>query len=1685
MKKLLSLVLAASMLASAYAPAVNAQADTVPTASEATATPETAASDAVQISEGQGPAVQKAARMSLSDSSEMDLSFRVTTADGIDFTSKDPFAQMTMVMGKKYAFQMLVGEKPLADAGYTLQDCRIPENSLDKLYLKVVSTDSETGTVVLTPTEVSTHQVFLGALSMTMVTPEGETIYPDFSCFGTTVADTGHALFVNADTLAPISELEATSDNHVFNLQIPSQEGWTPDTVSIDYGSTAPTSVEWTEGSSFGAVTVTVKNAISSDTSFYATVKDKTSGTVLATFSVALSWYTPIEAATLPGGDKICFGTKSSDTGAYSAFYSSQYNQVAGSSQHGMLSVFFGTPTSSGPIKDYHNQPASDRVTSIMVESLDPEVVTVENQTPSADGNPFTFQYTIQLGQCTTARLQATVTLENGTSYTALFTINVTENLETLNLTVHNGTELADALVSPQLTSGSIIYLDPGIYQGDFTVPTPVQLIASQYNDTEDLFTEDGTPIDKGNATVIEGTITATTSGVEVFGLQFQCPKGQSDLTALTDANLVTGCTFTGYANALVLAESVHNTSNYRVIKNAFVDNTVALRFAGREWRSNIQDNSFLDNDTALLLDPLFYIDGLTSTVYGGMINGGKWTNNFFRGAAGQQVLQDSSGTKDGTLVLDYNYYKYGSTVGSAEALFSADSCAAHDVFFTTPDLTAVSTSASLSALAAAGGLDLVAQQTDLASDSAVNASAELFNALKEDASAEDLTLNVWTSKEELAAVWEFPKDQLNGQAVDVNLAVEDTLSDEESALVNAQLPAGVEAQTVSFAHDGDLPGTATVEVPKSAELTSTEDLGLYYIDEATGKLELQDTDVTVTQDGKLQFSINHCSSYLVASKSSMTPQAPAAPEASVVTINYPEETLTFDADQYEVNTTADFTGEALASDGDLHNLIGEKEVTLYVRVKAQGDVPASAATPVTLPARPAAPTGLQTRSTSYADTADGLLTGTTASMEYKAADADSWSSCYGEQVTGLTAGSYQVRLMALSNAFASMPATVTVEAGPERNYSLSLTAPTFDAMTYGDTPVAKTLVITNTGNCDVMVNSFEVAPSDVFALQGSGLTVPNRGTLESYAVLPVKGLNAGSYEGTVTVTYQAGSETRTVSAALHLTVNKADATEAMTTVSGSAMVGSTGSLNLPALPTGASYGTPRGDDNLTGLTLRDGKLTFTMGDNLNAGETCTVTIPVTGAKNYNDYTLTITLTAAAKPVPLVTVYNQTRTYDGNAVTVEDLVKTATYDGEAVEGSWQFTDPDLVMKNAGTYTAQLRFTPADSTFDSAIATVSVTIQRRSIQVIPELTSNLVEVGTSINSIGMRIIGLVKDESLFPAGEAPDFDDFTGLPADTSEPGQWTISVTSATKSALTQSAVGQNYQITFLTLPLIVVEEDSTLEDSTPVAPDNKVKYIAVKSELQPDPDSAYDSVEKIEEKLMQELNARLDDVTEKNTRLQDISLLRNINGTYWEKVTDAFPQDGIQVSLDKKDLDIRDDLSNYTFTVLHLCNNGTIEQPAVTTNENGITFTLTSFSPVAVSWASAKPVQTTVTGSSDAGDAPSATPAPTAAPAAPAGDGTVYYTCPACGYHNWTATDEGYRCDHCSYLESVKQLSGYGNVKGVYTPQSSSAQAGIQSLLNHIPATGDESHPLVWVVLLVAAALGLGGLVWYKRRNR
>ena len=167
---------------------------------------------------------------------------------------------------------------------------------------------------------------------------------------------------------------------------------------------------------------------------------------------------------------------------------------------------------------------------------------------------------------------------------------------------------------------------------------------------------------------------------------------------------------------------------------------------------------------------------------------------------------------------------------------------------------------------------------------------------------------------------------------------------------------------------------------------------------------------------------------------------------------------------------------------------------------------------------------------------------------------------------------------------------------------------------------------------------------------------------------------------------------------------------------------------------------------------------------------------------------------------------------------------------------------------------------------------------------------------------------------------------------------------------------------------------------------------------------------------------------------------------------------------------------ADYDFVVTHMYtanqnefHAGDVETPPVVETEEGLQFTVHSLSPIAVSW---KATPKTGNNGTD-NQTPASTP--TAETKQP-----DYYNCPNCGGHDWTAVEGGYRCDQCGYLETTKQLSGYSNVKGVYTPVT-----GSSSSTGTMPQTGDDSDLLLWILLLAVCGAGNAGLVLYRRKKQ
>lgn len=151
--------------------------------------------------------------------------------------------------------------------------------------------------------------------------------------------------------------------------------------------------------------------------------------------------------------------------------------------------------------------------------------------------------------------------------------------------------------------------------------------------------------------------------------------------------------------------------------------------------------------------------------------------------------------------------------------------------------------------------------------------------------------------------------------------------------------------------------------------------------------------------------------------------------------------------------------------------------------------------------------------------------------------------------------------------------------------------------------------------------------------------------------------INAGSYA--VTVDIDGNAEYNAVTG-LYLgsyTINKITYT-GTTTVLASVLISGQieATITLPILPPGANYGTPiaGGIIMMTGISIVGITLTYTAPAST-AGQTGIMTIPVTGATNYNDYSIVVTVTSTERLFN-VTVTNGT----GSGSYAESVTVTIT-----------------------------------------------------------------------------------------------------------------------------------------------------------------------------------------------------------------------------------------------------------------------------------------------------------------------------------------------------------------------------------------------------------------------------------------
>ena len=169
-------------------------------------------------------------------------------------------------------------------------------------------------------------------------------------------------------------------------------------------------------------------------------------------------------------------------------------------------------------------------------------------------------------------------------------------------------------------------------------------------------------------------------------------------------------------------------------------------------------------------------------------------------------------------------------------------------------------------------------------------------------------------------------------------------------------------------------------------------------------------------------------------------------------------------------------------------------------------------------------------------------------------------------------------------------------------------------------------------------------------------------------------------------------------------------------TASGAAMYGNPGSVDLRSLIAdggAASLGVVTDTDSvLDGApTVSGSTLRFAFrNEPANADKTAVIAVHVTGADNYLDYTITVTVTVDSRIVPTgqPTLTPAAITYGQPLRTI--ALSGALRDGDTVvEGTFVWNTPDVILP-AGSQTAEWTFTPSGSRYATTSGTASVMVR---------------------------------------------------------------------------------------------------------------------------------------------------------------------------------------------------------------------------------------------------------------------------------------------------------------------------------------------------------------------------------------
>lgn len=536
-------------------------------------------------------------------------------------------------------------------------------------------------------------------------------------------------------------------------------------------------------------------------------------------------------------------------------------------------------------------------------------------------------------------------------------------------------------------------------------------------------------------------------------------------------------------------------------------------------------------------------------------------------------------------------------------------------------------------------------------------------------------------------------------------------------------------------------------------------------------------------------------------------------------------------------------------------------------------------------------------------------------------------------------------------------------------------------------TPKAITPIVSFTGATSVSYTGKPIKPA--FTVKDGDKVLPE----EAYSAVFSNNTDAGT--ATLSVTAAAGGNytwTSPATATFEITKIDFDGTKEAQT---SSKYGNQGSVDLTSLiPEGGKLGTitvTNTDSILNGTPALNGKtLYYTLSaDKTKVGKKATVTIPVTGMKNYNDFDITVTITAADKLTQSGFKFpasEQKKTYGD-----EDFVFAATGFAAGSAVSYQISDSTIAAVDGTTGkvhilkagTATITATASETgDYQAASVSYTLTVGKR------PLTWNASDLSAADKETAIgadrkaTLYGSLKLSGILVADEK---DAVFICPADKLQ-GTYEAVKAGSQKVALRwkdsetpvslTGAKAENY-LAPAALPTILGKITESKELPAPAESTAQIEYrLEMESGITEIPkdlaeNSDLNTPKKIEEKMFKEIGARSAGVSETNRAVYEVTLtFKKADSSTWEKAdSQNFPSGGITVTLPYP---AGTGKNTHDFTVVHMfitdANNhraGDIEYPSVTKTDAGIQFKVFSLSPISVGWKAIETKTNVSTGSS------------------------------------------------------------------------------------------------------------------------